>query len=121
MADFEPRVFLSPSLAEPDTNSGATLPWLGPDYNNGNISFETQFQDWQIENPAVVLQEVLGELWKKVVDGIQAEFGGLPMLSLHTVATAAAHTDTRSPASSKSSSGVTVTVTRTEDVCRCNS
>lgn len=37
------------------------------------MSFETHFQDYEIENPAVVLQEALRELWKKAIDGIWAE------------------------------------------------
>jgi len=48
-------------------------PWLGPEYSNGTMSFETHFDDYEIENPVVVLQEALGELWKQVVDGIWAE------------------------------------------------
>ncbi|KAJ4511274.1 hypothetical protein HRR83_006512, partial [Exophiala dermatitidis] len=57
------------ATTSPDKSAGAgkynaytyIYPWLGPDYTNGNISFETQFQDWEIENPAIALQEMLGE------------------------------------------------------------
>ncbi|KAJ4692542.1 hypothetical protein HRR87_006318, partial [Exophiala dermatitidis] len=74
------------ATTSPDKSAGAgkynaytyIYPWLGPDYTNGNISFETQFQDWEIENPAIALQEMLGEVWRKFVDGIHAEFS-LPM------------------------------------------
>ncbi|KAL2429252.1 hypothetical protein ABEF95_002923 [Exophiala dermatitidis] len=74
------------ATTSPDKSAGAgkynaytyIYPWLGPDYTNGNISFETQFQDWEIENPAIALQEMLGEVWRKFVDGIHAELS-LPM------------------------------------------
>ncbi|KAK7903461.1 hypothetical protein LTR67_001481 [Exophiala xenobiotica] len=39
------------------------------------MSFETHFQDYEIENPAVALQEALGGVVKWVVDGIKAELG----------------------------------------------
>ncbi len=56
---------------------GILYPWLPPDYTNGVMSFDTHFQDYDIENPAVVLQEALeealGELWKRFLDSIWAE------------------------------------------------
>ncbi|KIX08079.1 uncharacterized protein Z518_02734 [Rhinocladiella mackenziei CBS 650.93] len=69
-------VFTAP---QPDSDPGWTTkythayPWLGPEYSNGILSFETHFQDYEIENPAVILQEALGELWKRILDGIKVE------------------------------------------------
>jgi hypothetical protein len=45
------------------------------------MSFETHFQDYEIETPAVVLQEALGGVVKWVVDGIKAELGELGVVS----------------------------------------
>lgn len=90
----------------------AALPWLGPEYSNDNMNFETQFQDWEIESPTVVLQEALGELWKKVVHGIHAEFGGLHMPPFHHTALSASPGSTLASPSTSGSS---------ENICRCNS
>ncbi|EXJ77440.1 hypothetical protein A1O3_09666 [Capronia epimyces CBS 606.96] len=77
MADLEPKVSPPPasSTTYPYPYPYPCLPWLGPEYSNDNINFDTQFQDWQMESPAVVLQEALAELWKRLVDGISAELG----------------------------------------------
>lgn len=52
-----------------------TYPWLTTEWVNGNVNFETHFKDYEIENPAVALQEALGGVVKWVVDGIMTEFG----------------------------------------------
>ncbi|KAI1616423.1 hypothetical protein EDD37DRAFT_78321 [Exophiala viscosa] len=50
-----------------------SYPWLGPEYSNGTMSFETHFQDYEIENPAVLLQQALGDAWRRFVDVVVAE------------------------------------------------
>jgi hypothetical protein len=67
-----------------DDSDKYVYPWLGPEYSNGTINFETHFQDYDIENPAavaaVLLQGARNELsdwWTRVVDGIWAELGNV--------------------------------------------
>ncbi|KAL2430819.1 hypothetical protein ABEF95_013678 [Exophiala dermatitidis] len=101
-------------------------PWLGPDYTNGNISFETQFQDWGIENPAIALQEALGEVWRKLVEGIHAELGALPtsmFMSMSRFSHGISSTNTTTTittSSSTSESERSREIQRPETVCRCH-
>ncbi|KAL6251227.1 hypothetical protein RBB50_001435 [Rhinocladiella similis] len=52
-----------------------TYPWLTTEWVNGNVNFDSHFKDYEIENPAVALQEALGGVVKWVLDGIMTEFG----------------------------------------------
>ncbi|KIV78956.1 hypothetical protein PV11_06554 [Exophiala sideris] len=81
MAEFESNPLMQAQFttvtcsakAANDFVSKHSYPWLGPEYSNGTMSFETHFQDYEIENPAVVLQQAMGDVWRRLVDVIITE------------------------------------------------
>ncbi|KIW13422.1 hypothetical protein PV08_08610 [Exophiala spinifera] len=52
-----------------------TSPWLTTEWVNGNVNFDSHFKDYEIESPAVALQEAVGGVVKWVMDSIITEFG----------------------------------------------
>ncbi|KIW52395.1 hypothetical protein PV05_08035 [Exophiala xenobiotica] len=83
MAEIESKIsdlhstHLEKSTCTPAQAFSRTYPWLPTEWVNGTMSFETHFQDYEIENPAVVLQEALGGVVKWLVEGIKAELGAV--------------------------------------------
>jgi len=80
MAEIKSDPSTTPSPSPSKAEQGP-YPWLPAEYSNGAMTFETHFQDWEIEMPSLaVLMEALSadldcEWWRRIRDGVWAEVG----------------------------------------------